>query len=154
MPALATRMSRGRPESRKPLAKVSIDSGPIRSSKRTSPTIIPSSAGCACSGSLAGTTNVAPARARAHVVSRPRPAWPPVASALFPEMSMPLRASGAVVFLRFQLQALVPGQIANVCFLRDRRADSRFALPRRRDIAQKTYKADKQLIGKYLGMFG
>jgi hypothetical protein len=31
-------------------------------------------------------------------------------------------------FLRFQFQALAPGQIENVCFLRDRLADSRFAL--------------------------
>jgi hypothetical protein len=32
-------------------------------------------------------------------------------------------------FLSFQFQALAPGQIENVCFLRDMLADSRLTLP-------------------------
>src|SRR4051812_26629663 len=51
----------------------------------------------AWSGRRAGTTTVAPDRARLSDVSRPRPEYPPVTMATRPVRSMPSRTSSAVL---------------------------------------------------------
>src|SRR5262245_23592433 len=98
MPALLIRMCNGRPDARNLFANASIEAGSINSSVSTSTRGMPASAVRAFSCVRAGTTTVAPASARARVVSRPTPEYPPVTTAVFPVRSRPARTSLPVVF--------------------------------------------------------
>ena len=74
MPALFTRMWRGRPDAENRAANASTDCGSIKSRLSISTRSMPVSAARALSGVRAGTITVAPAAASVRVVSSPMPA--------------------------------------------------------------------------------
>gem|GEM_PF-6432900 len=118
MPALLITISMLRPDATNRSAKTRTLSRSERSIRSISTPSMPATALRAASMLLAPMITLAPAPARARVVSSPRPEWPPVTMARLPERSRPARTSSAVVWapnpepmgtcLSFMIITLVP----------------------------------------------
>jgi hypothetical protein len=98
IPALFRRMWSGRPEPTNRAANASIEAGSARSRLSSSIRSNPAREPRAFSTVRAGTMTIAPADARARVVSNPTPTYPPVTTATTPSSRLRPITSRAVVF--------------------------------------------------------